>query len=81
MTKFHNILTSYPHKDVPSALKEAQDWLRNATNAELDQFPIHRSQVRNFGILSDQEIAENRSPNHKPFASPYHWAGFCAIGL
>ena len=81
MTKFHNILTSYPHKDVPSALKEAQDWLRNATNAELDQFPIQRSQVRDFGILSAQEIAENRSPNHKPFASPYHWAGFCAIGL
>ena len=81
MTKFHEILKTPANKDVPSALKEAQEWLRNATNAELEQFPLQRSQNRDFGRLSAQEIAVNRCLDHKPYASPYYWAGFCAIGL
>ncbi len=81
MTKFHEIIKRSANKNVPSALKEAQEWLRNATNAELEQFPLQRGQTRDFGRLSDREIAENRSPDHKPYDSPYYWAGFCAIGL
>ena len=66
---------------MPSALQEAQEWLRNVTNEEIDQFPLKEiSQCRDVRI-SLAEIAENRFPNHKPFTSPYHWAGFCAIGL
>lgn len=74
------VLQLSDNQDVPSALKAAQNWLRNATNAELEKFPVNRSQVRDFRILDEEKLKE-KSPDHKPFESPYHWAGFCAIGL
>ena len=81
MQKFHQILRNSPTKSVPSALQEAQEWLRNVTNEEIDQFPLTEiSQCRDVRIPL-AEAAENQSPDPKPFASPYHWAGFCAIGL
>jgi CHAT domain-containing protein len=59
------------------ALQEAQSWLRNATKSDLEiwskRLPNanHRKQLRMF--LREEEL-------DKPFASPYYWAAFCAVG-
>ena len=63
---------------VSLALKHAQTWLRDATAEGLQQWssqltlrPTYRRQFRQFSRMVSTE---------KPFASPYYWAGFCAIG-
>ena len=63
---------------VPLALKYAQIWLRDATAEELQQWSsqlklrsTYRQQLRRFSKMESTA---------KPFASPYYWAGFCAIG-
>jgi len=63
---------------VPLALKHAQILLRDATAEELQQWssqlklrPTYRQQLRRFSKMESTA---------KPFASPYYWAGFCAIG-
>jgi CHAT domain-containing protein len=80
MTKFHEILNSSDNYDVASALKAAQDWLKNATNNDLKQFSGDIRQSRDID-LSFTETVEENSPDNTPFSSPYYWAGFCAIGL
>ncbi len=80
MTKFHEILNSSDNYDVASALKVAQDWLKNATNEDLKQFSVEISQSRDVRFPSTEKEEEN-PPDYKPFSSPYYWAGFCAIGL
>ncbi|GAB4304176.1 MAG: hypothetical protein Fur0025_45800 [Oscillatoriaceae cyanobacterium] len=63
---------------VTLALKHAQIWLRDATAEALQQWssqlnlrPTYRQQLRRFSTME---------ATAKPFASPYYWAGFCAIG-
>ncbi|MBD1940316.1 CHAT domain-containing protein [Microcoleus sp. FACHB-68] len=63
---------------VPLALQHAQIWLRNATAETLQQWSsqltlrsTHQRQFRRFSTMDSTA---------KPFASPYYWAGFCAIG-
>jgi CHAT domain-containing protein len=67
---------------VPLALKQAQIWLRDVTVeglqvwsepilAILDPFSQEDLRCR----LSKMDLRS------KPFASPYYWAGFCAIGV
>jgi CHAT domain-containing protein len=80
MTKFHEIWRNADTSDVASALKAAQNWLRNATKEELDRFPIEISQSRDVRT-SFKETVEEKSADDKPYQSPYYWAGFCAIGL
>lgn len=80
MTKFHQILNSSDNYDVASALKEAQDWLKNATNDDLNRFSVEIRQSRDVRIPSTERV-EQQPPDATPFSSPYYWAGFCAIGL
>jgi CHAT domain-containing protein len=64
---------------VPLALKQAQIWLRDVTVDGLQQWSSKltlRSTYRQpFQRFSKMEATA------KPFASPYYWAGFCAIGV
>jgi CHAT domain-containing protein len=59
------------------ALQQAQSWLRNATKADLKTWAkilpsdTYQKQLRMF---------LHREKLDKPFASPYYWAAFCAIG-
>jgi CHAT domain-containing protein len=62
-------------------LQKAQKWLRNATTAELQTWA-------NDLKLSSEKVQKNYETlvdwfdaNEKQFQNPYHWAGFCAIGL
>ncbi len=64
---------------VPLALKHAQIWLRDVTveglqvwSSKLTLRPTYRQQFQRFSKMEGTA---------KPFASPYYWAGFCAIGV
>jgi CHAT domain-containing protein/CO dehydrogenase/acetyl-CoA synthase epsilon subunit len=66
---------------IPLALKQAQNWLRNVTIGEILQwletskFPSSiKDEITNCFDLDMTDEYE------KPFAHPYHWAAFCAIG-
>ena len=72
MIKFYQLLRE--GEEVAIALNHAQNWLRNATKAELLAWIDlgNKMQLRK----SLKEINDH----DKPFASPYYWAAFCAIG-
>ena len=80
MIKFHTILQNlFPLKPgyPASALKRAQQWLRNVKTYELWQW-IQDNQIL---LDSTQKMVLRRLPgNSKPFGHPYYWAAFCAIG-
>ena len=83
MSKFHEILrTSDP--DVASALKQAQFFLRNVTNKQLQErqktLPSQLSQERSLRMPVQKKDGE-MDDDVKPFESPYYWSAFCAIGL
>jgi CHAT domain-containing protein len=84
MVKLHEILKNSDNPDVASALKQAQYLLRNVTNKELQEWreklPLESSQYRNLRIPVKKSDGETGA-NDKPFASPFYWAAFCAIGL
>jgi CHAT domain-containing protein len=65
-------------------LQKAQNWLRNTTTAELQTWasqlqlsPKSNEQLEKF-LYYCKHYCE---PEEKQFQNPYHWAGFCAIGL
>jgi CHAT domain-containing protein/tetratricopeptide (TPR) repeat protein len=61
------------------ALNQAQNWLRDATKAELQEWAsklkLAPKQAQNI-----EESLDWFDLNEKPFHNPYWWAGFCAIG-
>ncbi|CAD5924968.1 CHAT domain-containing protein [Planktothrix agardhii] len=72
MIRFYQLLRE--GEEVAIALNHAQNWLRNATKAELLAWidPGNKMQLRqSLKKIEDHE---------KPFASSYYWAAFCAIG-
>ncbi|CAC5345934.1 conserved hypothetical protein [Planktothrix rubescens CCAP 1459/22] len=72
MIRFYQLLRA--GEEVAIALNHTQNWLRNATKTDLLAWidPGNKMQLRQ----SLKEIKDHE----KPFASPYYWAAFCAIG-
>jgi len=77
MIRFYQIVKN--GETVPLALKQAQIWLRDATvealqvwSSQLTLRSTYRQQFQRFSTMD---------ATAKPFASPYYWAGFCAIGV
>ena len=60
------------------ALNEAQKWLRNATKEDLLKLIIKLPNVHHR--IEIRRLLNKQPANSKPFASPYYWAAFCAIG-
>jgi CHAT domain-containing protein len=75
----------------PEALRRAQCWLRDATNADLDAYLTQHEAV----ALARQQEAERMplsavhtllgpvlkgGPNVRPYAHPYYWAPFVFYG-
>jgi hypothetical protein len=75
----------------PEALRRAQCWLRDATNADLDAYLSHHEAF----ALARQQQAERMplsavhtllgpvlkgDPNERPYAHPYYWAPFVFYG-
>ncbi|MHC0067040.1 CHAT domain-containing protein [Nostoc sp. UIC 10890] len=75
--------TSGQDVSVAVALNQAQKWLRDITNEDLEKWKsllppdIAKTKTREARIISSQ--SENFDPN-KPYASPFYWAAFTAIG-
>ncbi|MCC0179706.1 CHAT domain-containing protein [Waterburya agarophytonicola K14] len=74
MIKFYQNLQEID--SVPIALNQAQLWLRNLTQEEF------REWSKDLPLTGDQrfEIDGRFRENEHPFASPYHWGAFCAVG-
>lgn len=73
----------------PTALKQAQDWLREAYRDDLIKFledwyerqpPENRSD-RAFLNTEIRRLRKMYSDKDKPFAHPYHWAAFTITTL
>jgi CHAT domain-containing protein len=79
MVKFYENLLS--QTSVTISLNQAQRWLRDVTKMELlkwiseNKFPLNKTLNTNLLRKLNQ-----MSDNEKLFESPFHWAGFCAIG-
>ena len=75
---------------VAVALNQAQDWLRNMTWEDLEKWANHlqldsrnNRQIERSMRQMREIVAKNarsKKIDEKPFQSPYHWAGFTAIG-
>jgi CHAT domain-containing protein len=78
MIKFYeNLQDSQTYPTVAIALNQAQIWLRDVNKKKLLQW-IDRLSLPRSQTLELQGLI--RTYPAKPFDSPHHWAGFCAIG-
>ena len=97
MVKFYHNLKRLPQiktGDVAIALNKAQKWLRTLTYkkwARIQSYPqfkllveeaFENSPKRDFNKFNDS-LSESLSPNRQPlpFAKPYYWSAFVAIGI
>ncbi|BAY45470.1 TPR repeat-containing protein [Scytonema sp. HK-05] len=79
LIKFIQILQDATDMSVPLAMNQAQQWLRDATKEELQEW------VNQLTVDKDNKGKIRRQINYKmtgekPFNSPYHWASFSAVG-
>jgi CHAT domain-containing protein len=65
--------------DIPIALKEAQNWLRNVTKKELKKWAKKKLYSADYRMQLQSSLFKHLDSD-KPFKSPYYWAAFCAIG-
>lgn len=91
MVKFYETLKELSARgrgDVATALLSAQQWLRELTRDDLLNF-IERHQLgpavagRGETREADLQLSSESSGGResKPFADPFHWAAFIAVGL
>ncbi len=73
----------HDHHAIARTLHQSQRWLRDSTLDQFrqwieDHYPIS---VNKFQLINyfKKEAAQHGS-DHQPFANPYYWAGFCAVG-
>ncbi|MEM7595207.1 MAG: CHAT domain-containing protein [Cyanobacteria bacterium P01_A01_bin.83] len=78
MIKFYQNLQEID--SVPVALNKAQLWLRSATKEELyswgESLPLPIYEKRPYLDSALRKLP----PNSVPYASPFYWAAFCAVG-
>ena len=78
MIKFYEIMASNL-RNVPLALNDAQQWLRQATQVQILQWIEGKIEIK---IEEQQKIKDylfNYKPEEQPFKKPEFWAAFCAI--
>ncbi|MHC5936979.1 CHAT domain-containing protein [Nostoc sp.] len=79
MIKFYEILKTNPY-NVALALNTAQQWLRQATQAEIIEWIQNK-----INIVTEQKqkiidvLLQEYKPEQQPFKRPEFWAAFCAI--
>jgi CHAT domain-containing protein len=80
MMRFYANLPHY--STIACALNEAQCWLRNVTQAKLLEW-IQKQDMdaSDKDKMRDYIEFRYRRPQMQPFSQPYHWAGFCSIGV
>jgi CHAT domain-containing protein len=68
---------------VSIALNQAQQWLRRADGQEIKEMIepwLAQSGIPAARLYDIQILLDSIEQKSKPFAAPYHWAAFCAIG-
>ncbi len=81
MIKFYEELRV--ENNILVALATSQRWLRDTTVQEFKDWLSNSSLTIGWQIILAQifdKIAQDEGDNAKPFASPYYWSAFCAIG-
>ncbi len=66
------------------ALQEAQRWLRDSTKRELQEWIDQRQLRQHLDAVLKKELDRlwrNEAEEYRPFASPYYWAAFVAMGV
>ncbi|MEM8677592.1 MAG: CHAT domain-containing protein [Cyanobacteria bacterium P01_G01_bin.67] len=77
MIKFYQNLQEID--SVAIALNQAQLWLRSVTKEGLEAWQKTLDLPRKL-MYKIIKFISNVPPNTCPFASPYHWGAFCAVG-
>ncbi len=68
---------------VSICLNEAQRWLRKATGKEIKEMVtpwLAQSGIQPWRVMEIDAKFDLIEKETEPFAAPYHWAAFCAIG-
>ena len=79
MIKFYQNLQTV--STVAVALNQAQLWLRDITEIELEQWISENlSQLSPALRMNLRRRFRRKSPDAQPFREHFHWAAFCAIG-
>ena len=68
---------------VSIALNQAQQWLRQADGLEIKETIepwLAQSGIPSGRLYDIEKLLDSIKQKSKPFAAPYHWAAFCAIG-
>lgn len=81
MIRFYNNLQQTD--SVSIALNDAQRWLRQANGQEIKEMVtpwLAQSGIRPSRVMEIDAQLDRIEQESEPFAAPYHWAAFCAIG-
>ncbi|MGB9724558.1 MAG: CHAT domain-containing protein [Chloroflexia bacterium] len=91
MTRFYEYL--FQEREPPArALRRAQRWLRDLTNAELEGYlarhqeiaEARRQAARRMPLVMIEELLlqaiTTEDPDARPYARPYYWAPFVLLG-
>ncbi|PSB54986.1 CHAT domain-containing protein [Chamaesiphon polymorphus] len=81
MIRFYNNLQQ--NDSVSIALNDAQRWLRQANGQEIKEMVtpwLAQSGIRPSRTIEIDAQLDRIEKESEPFAAPYHWAAFCAIG-
>jgi CHAT domain-containing protein/predicted LPLAT superfamily acyltransferase len=79
LQNFQNGIANNKNSSIALALNQAQSWIKNATKEELGAWVSNLPLDSTWKMHINQYLA-GLEPGSKPFESPYHWAGFIAVG-
>ncbi|MBD2514714.1 CHAT domain-containing protein [Nostoc sp. FACHB-973] len=78
---YKNLQNRDRYPSVAIALNQAQIWLRNLTTKELKIWIAQNKLILNPTLKMNLNRQLQKMPDlAQPFASPFYWAAFCAIG-
>ncbi|WP_155745980.1 CHAT domain-containing protein [Scytonema sp. UIC 10036] len=78
MIKFSQNLSA--NLSVTLALQQAQNWLRNVTKKQLDQWVTEENLLNPTTKIQLRRRLNELANDAQPFKNPFYWAAFCAIG-
>ena len=80
MIKFIQNLKNVENISVPVALNQAQNWLRDATKEDLQEWTSNLQLNNSLQQVQLMVFFNQIEANSKPFKSPFYWAAFTAVG-
>ncbi|MEM7717067.1 MAG: CHAT domain-containing protein, partial [Cyanobacteria bacterium P01_A01_bin.68] len=80
MIKFIQNLKNIENISVPVALNQAQNWLRDATKEDLQEWTSNLQLNNSLQQVQLMVFFNKIEANSKPFQSPFYWAAFTAVG-